>query len=138
MPLELSTDLAIEPTRRVQLYAEIPRIVAWAIEGAQRWYREGLAPTSIIQSASLTFARTADRVGAWLDECCEFAPTYLVRFSDLARSYHQWTDGARLTPQRFATYISNRRIEHVYVDARHGEARKYKGLRVRIQVQGEI
>ena len=125
MPLELPASLDADIARRDDLIAEVPQIVSWAIQGAREWYREGLAPTSIIESASLDFARISDQIGAWLDECCELDDTFTVTMRELQGSYLEWSDGRRLTARQFRdVHVARVRKYHRAVVA----PRKGKGI----------
>ena len=135
MPLELPASLEADIARRDDLIAEVPQIVSWAIQGAREWYREGLAPTSIIESAVLDFARISDQIGAWIDECCELDDTFTVTMRELQGSYLEWSDGRRLTARQFRTYTSHVHGNTIAPLSHHGKARGYRGLRVRLTSQ---
>ena len=131
MPLEVAADIRMDPTRRRDLHRELGQITAWAIEGARMWYRDGLAPTSIIESAALDFAKVADVLGAWLDDTCQFGPDFTVTMRELQKSFHDWSDGRRLSARAFRSYVSHPGKYEVFPVARHGNARGYRGLRLK-------
>lgn len=56
------------------LKAELPGILAWAIEGCRLWQRDGLAPPEIVQTAVADYFGEQDSLAAWLAERCEKVP----------------------------------------------------------------
>ena len=139
IPIEMSADIDQDDTRRrYQLTREIPRILGWAIEGAVEWYRDGLGSTSLIDSAVATFDQVGDRVGAWLDDCCEFGESYEEGTQALLSSYRDWASksGERGTTfRRLSTYFSRLKPpREVWPKAlRDGSKRGYGGIRLRYE-----
>ena len=138
MPVELARGFETDTARRRDILDELPRIVAWAIEGAKEWYREGLSLPGAIKSAAVDFSRVADQVGAWLDDCCEFGIDYRVSMRELQRSYHEWSDGRRLTTRQFRTYVAQLHADTILPMAHHGQSRGFKGLRLKLPSQQGI
>ena len=135
MPLTMDAFAPDDNTRRSDILRELPRIVAWAIEGAVQWYRDGLGSTSIIDAARIEFARIGDKIGTWLTECCELAAEYEASTQELLASYGVWakTVGGRpISARRMHTYFS-------YLDGsviwpktlRDGQRRGFGGVRLR-------
>ena len=52
----------------VKLAAEAPGILAWLVEGAQEWYRDGLNPPASVRQATEDFRARQDHVGQFLSE----------------------------------------------------------------------
>jgi putative DNA primase/helicase len=50
---------------------EGPQILAWMVEGAVEWHREGLGEAEVIAKASEEYFGAQDVVGQWLEEECK-------------------------------------------------------------------
>jgi putative DNA primase/helicase len=72
----------IDPYLIDKFRAELPGIMAWAVEGAVLWQRFRLSPPPIVTEETSGYFETEDSVGAWLDERCEV---------DLANIGEVWT-----------------------------------------------
>ena len=48
-----------------KLEKELPGILAWMIEGAKLWHRDGLNPPSIVRAATKQYFETEDLFAAW-------------------------------------------------------------------------
>lgn len=97
-----------------KLRAELPGILAWAVRGCLQWQRDGLGTCGAIDHAAAGYRRREDRVGLFLDECCELDATARVENGDLRDAYHEWERARggkpaadlfdRLDKRGFATY----------------------------------
>lgn len=63
-----------DPKLADKLRAELPGILAWAIDGARHWYQDGLGDAAIVQEATSEYFTEADLIGQWLDETCDLIP----------------------------------------------------------------
>jgi putative DNA primase/helicase len=61
------------PDKRLEtkLMAEWPAILAWAIEGAIDWQRNGLVRPAVVADATAEYFTEQDSVRQWEKECCE-------------------------------------------------------------------
>ena len=75
-----------------KLRAELPGILAWAVEGCLEWQRDGLGEPQKVRDASAQYQSEQDVIGTFLDECCEIvednAAYTLMR--DLYPVYQEW------------------------------------------------
>jgi putative DNA primase/helicase len=82
-----------------RLKNEAQGVLTWIVAGARAWYADGLRAPDIVMAASRDYQSEQDRVGQFLNECCEFdkeARTALAGgFDDgLYGAYRMWcTDG---------------------------------------------
>ena len=134
VPLEM-----VRPQPRTQrkrdLEAELPRIVAWAIEGAVQWHRGGLGLTGLMESARITFAEIGDTVGAWIGDRCDVGEGFSVTTTELLKGYRDATDRT-LSPRRLASWMAGpgARMD-IFPDKNlPGGRRGYRGIRVRHQI----
>jgi putative DNA primase/helicase len=73
-----------------KLKAEAPGIMAWAIEGARKWYADGLAIPGSVEDASRDYMAEHDDIAMWIEECCKINPGTHARSSDLYASFRRW------------------------------------------------
>jgi putative DNA primase/helicase len=64
------------------------------IDGAVAWHKTGLAPPPAVVSASQAYFAEEDRIGLWLDECCETGSGYSAPSSTLFTSWKYWAESA--------------------------------------------
>jgi len=82
---EIDTDLP------VKLEAELPGILAWIIEGARRYYLEGLRgrPAEVEMSTG-EYRQTADRLCEFIQDCCGLNEFAWVSSGQLVNAYQDW------------------------------------------------
>lgn len=78
-----------------KLRAEGPAILAWAVEGARKWFAEGCGKRALrvpawIQRESDEYIMEENDVMLWISECCEYGETYSARLMDLYASFKSW------------------------------------------------
>ncbi len=73
-----------------KLRAEAPAVLAWLIEGARKWYADGLAIPTKVQDASRDYLAEHDDAAMWIEECCERAATLSDSASELYASFRLW------------------------------------------------
>lgn len=81
---------AKDPRLPEKLKAEAPGIMAWAVQGAVKWYADGLAIPSNVEAASRDYMAEHDDIGMWIEECCETMSHLKARSSDLYASFRRW------------------------------------------------
>ena len=81
-----------------KLHAELPRILGWAIEGACKYFIDGLGdkPGSAANAAG-DYLAEQDRFGAWAEARLTFAPDAFTPTRELLADYNEFA-GAHLTP----------------------------------------
>lgn len=90
---------------KARLERALPGVLAWAVEGAQRWYasERGLATPQAVE-AEVRQQRTAqDYIQQFLDDCCVIKEDEFVSSKDLYESYKRWCAG-ELTPQKSRSF----------------------------------
>jgi putative DNA primase/helicase len=68
-------------------------ILRWIVEGAVQWHLVGLAPPDSVLAAVDDYQRQQDRVGQFLEECCELGAEHWAPFSGLDGlypAYQRW------------------------------------------------
>jgi phage/plasmid-associated DNA primase len=74
-----------------KLYVEREGILAWAVEGATRWYSGGLVRPEEVEQSGGAWRREMDRVAAFLEECCHRGGG-MVRAGKLYQRYKEWAE----------------------------------------------
>ena len=57
-----------------KLRAELPGILAWAIEGAREWFEKGLRDPEIVRVATRDYKREEDTLRDFIESCCDEGP----------------------------------------------------------------
>jgi putative DNA primase/helicase len=77
---------------RTKLLGEGPGILAWAVEGAMRWHRDGLTKPPLVEAANTQWRIESDLLERFLDDCCTTGGN--VFGLDLFDAYRAWMDVA--------------------------------------------
>lgn len=77
-------------------------VLAWAVAGAVKWFCSpvGLTTPTVIQSITQRHRTDLDFVRAWLDECCEIAPTHWTANDEIYKSYSDWCKENGVEPKQ--------------------------------------
>jgi putative DNA primase/helicase len=97
-----------------KLNAELPGILAWAVEGCLEWQREGLQAPEEVRKATGEYRSEMDVLGAFLKECCRRDADATVGAQDLYKAYQMWAEenGERSEGKRkFSTQLKERGFE---------------------------
>lgn len=95
----------------VKLRAELPGILAWAVEGWRLYQAEGLNPPADVTQATAAYRSESDALGQFLDDCTIEGQGYIVGSSGLYKVYSEWTatNGmGTLSNVRFARALQER------------------------------
>lgn len=101
-------------------------ILAWIVKGAVMWYMAGLQPPDSVLAAGAAYREEQDRVGQFIDECCERQEGAKVSLKQLYLMYVQWTKNNGYTPlgrNKFADSVEGR----LGISAKEQENFKYLG-----------
>lgn len=85
-------------------------VLAWAVEGAIKWYAlgpHGLGPHTPAAVVAATRQQRAelDYVQAWLDECCEIAPMHWTSNEEAYRSYRNWCTDNGVEAKKVRSFV---------------------------------
>jgi putative DNA primase/helicase len=80
-----------DPDLMEALRAEGPAILQWLIDGARRWYKEGVQKPKAVLEATEEYFETQNPVGRWLSECVEIDPEGFTASAHLLSSYEGWS-----------------------------------------------
>lgn len=97
-----------------KLEAELPGILAWAVQGCVAWQRDGLQPPPEVRRATQSYREESDLLADFLAERCNLDSNLKVRAQDLTRAYAEWCEAAGerpLTGRALATRLQERGFE---------------------------
>ena len=118
-----------DPHLLQKLQAELPGVLAWAIEGARIWYREGLSIPDHISRASDAYMREQDDISGWVEDCCIADPSVESPARELYRSYSEWKLNAGEHPQSERAFAQ--RLERQFKRIRKNSYRGFSGIQLR-------
>ena len=109
-------DVTIPPEKQDKglqdvLTAELPGILAWAVEGCLSWQQEGLTAPDAVRLATTSYRDEMDVIARFFDEHCIITPEGSVASSELYGKYKEWAQegGERpMTQTRFGRRIVER------------------------------
>jgi putative DNA primase/helicase len=115
-----------------KLMAEAEGILAWAVAGAVRWYREGLGKPPEVEGAVEEWRGDMDQIGRFIVERCMIGdePGYKCQSSALYASYKHWAEEGKehVAPSKtFGPKIEAKGFEKVSVHGRF----YYSGIKLR-------
>jgi putative DNA primase/helicase len=79
-----------DPELLEKLKAELPGILAWAIDGAVTWQKQGIGRPEIVIAATAEYLEAEDGISAWIEECCSRDPNAFATSSSLFVSWSAW------------------------------------------------
>ncbi|HEV7253078.1 MAG TPA: phage/plasmid primase, P4 family [Mesorhizobium sp.] len=127
------------PDRQLEekLRAEWPAILAWAVEGALDWQRNGLVRPAVVSDATNEYFSEQDSVRQWVEECCETGSRTLC--DTTANLFASWTDYAHRNGEQPGTtkWFSQALQRHGYepVADTPGHRKKRGFLRIRVKAK---
>lgn len=95
---------------RMQQPEALRGVLAWAVEGAIKWYAlgpKGLRPQTpaVVRDTTKRHRAEMDYVQAWLDECCEISPASWTANERIYQSYHDWCIGNGVEMKKVRSFI---------------------------------
>lgn len=81
-----------DKTLELQLEAELPGILAWAVRGCLEWQKQGLGAVDAVQAATKRYRADQDHLAQFLEERCELDGTAWTSSTDLYVAYTSWCE----------------------------------------------
>ncbi len=124
-----------DPEREEKLQAEIEGILAWIVEGALAYQKQGLAQVGTVKAAREAYREQMDLLSEWLEECCETDPLF---YDEAARLWRSWEEYAK--NRGLLTYVKNSVALGRRLDARFPAGKGSGGVRIRkgLRVRGDF
>jgi len=96
-------------------------ILAWIVEGALSWQREGLNPPPAVLASTEEYRQDSDPLQDFIAERCVVDPAAFVSGKELWAAYSEWFEASgersRLGPKQFARALKTRGLEHPHTSA---------------------
>lgn len=87
-----------DPSLGTKLLSEAEGILAWAVQGAVRWYSEGLHRPAEVNEAVATWRAESDPLKEFVDEFCEVKPDLWCASGELWQRYEAWAESSGVEP----------------------------------------
>lgn len=79
---------------REKLAAELPGVLSWCVEGAKRYFAEGLNPPKEVLAATAEYRSEMDAVGQFIEEECVLDRAVEISKAALYKAFKEWLDSA--------------------------------------------
>jgi putative DNA primase/helicase len=125
-PEEIDTDLP------AKLYEERAGILTWIVEGAGRYFREGLQDISETRAANEEYRLESDRLAEFFEDTCQFGPAHWVRVPELWGAYSNWSNSVGES-YPLAKRVFEDRLLRLGCEKKHdpsGQNRAWRGIRL--------
>ncbi len=115
-----------------KLRAELPGILAWAVEGCLEWQREGLKAPDEVRKATGAYRSEMDVIGAFLRDECEIDNSYSATFKEVYDRYEEWCGEGGERPETRRKFNARLKERGQFIDRRSGPGGSYEwhGLRL--------
>jgi putative DNA primase/helicase len=101
---------AIDKDLLHKLLVEAPGILAWAVQGALKWQRDGLGEPPVVREATDAYRRESDALDEFIAACCEVSPCARVTASTIWSHYQAWeTENGESAPLNIKSF--SRRLQ---------------------------
>lgn len=143
--LNVPFNAVIDPKQSVQNFGDIlskhagGAILAWAVEGAQRFAANGfhLDIPQCVKDATEEYRRSESWLENFIEECCDIQPNARIQASVLYAEYKIWAESARefvRSSKDFAAEMD--KLGYKYV--RPGNKKHYTGLNLKIMQHATV
>lgn len=117
-----------DATLPVRLLAELPGILAWAIEGCMAWQREGLGLPKAVKEATDSYFAEQDLLAQWIAERCEVKRGAKSASSALFRDWKAWAEARGEIPGTGKAFSAA--LERHHAKAREAAGVMFLGVRL--------
>jgi putative DNA primase/helicase len=109
-----------------KLLVEAPGILAWAVQGAVMWLREGLGePPAVVQEATETYRRESDPLEEFMVERCIISPGAMATAGGIWEIYQEWVKVSQVSSPLSRRALANRLEARGFRKKRHGHQRTW-------------
>jgi putative DNA primase/helicase len=114
----------VNPHLLEELLAELPGVLAWAIEGCLAWQRDGLGLPAKVREATAAYQERENVVGQFVDEACHRHPQAETTTAALYAAFERWCEQAGERPA--VKRVFSERLGRL--DFRHNESKNSRGF----------
>lgn len=112
-----------------KLKLELDGIFSWAVEGAKRWYAEGLREPKILNETLKEYRTEMDLIQQWVDEACDVGTTFRTPSKDLFENFSNYVTINR--EFQMSQTLFGRNISKKFKKRRFGGTTYYEGLQLK-------
>ncbi len=117
----------MDPDLPSKLEAELPGILAWAVEGCLNWQRFGLQEPAAVQAATSVYRASEDRLAEFFEDCCVLEPAASAPKPALLEAYQQWSRQNGLEALKTRAFRAGL-LEKGITEGKTGSTRYWRGL----------
>jgi putative DNA primase/helicase len=110
------------------LKAELPGILAWAIQGGLVWQRDGLGMPAIVRDATAEYFAEQNLLTQWLAERCKVETGALAPSGALFRDWKSWAEARGEAPGTGKAFSAA--LERYHAKKRTNAGAMFEGLRL--------
>jgi putative DNA primase/helicase len=114
-----------DPTLEEKLLAEKEGILAWMVQGALKWNKEGLVTSPRIRAASNQYRTDCDVIGDFIDENCTLGPGLKVTQAGLWNLWQEWSKENGYFCGSKKTFTRRLKDRGISADGYHNGVRAY-------------
>ncbi|GAA2341915.1 hypothetical protein GCM10010170_025730 [Dactylosporangium salmoneum] len=124
-----------DPHLPERLQEEAPAVLAWVVQGAVAYLREGIGEPDAVRAATAAYAREQDNVAGFVADRCALAvdqPAVHVATGTLRNAYELWCAENDETP--VTAKVLTQRLQRLGVTAGRGTrgVRRYQGIKLHV------
>lgn len=116
---------------------EAPGILTWIVQGAIRWFAEGLNPPDIVQEATEEYRSDTDILGDFFRDKCFLSDRAEVQSTPLYEAYKSWCEKAGEKPKSH-TKLGRLLDERGFKKDPRKDANYYLGIGLKETQQGDL
>jgi putative DNA primase/helicase len=121
-----------DPDLLVKLYAELPGILNWLVQGCLLWQREGLSPPSAVMEAVKQYRSDEDLLGDFLHEHVRQSAVENIGKGELFNCYREWAQREGIRYPFSSRGLTRKLRDRGYSDARTtGGSHVWRGVALR-------
>jgi putative DNA primase/helicase len=118
-----------DPYLEEKLLAERDGILAWMVDGALKWQRDGLKLSPTILKECASYRKDSDLLGEFLNDVCTTDPNEKVEQTDLYQQYRAWSNQNGVKAIAKASF-TRRLTERGHPPTQSNGKRYYDGLKI--------
>jgi putative DNA primase/helicase len=100
-----------DKTLSAKLEAELPGILAWAVQGCLDWQQHGLGEPPEVREATASYRAEQDALAEFISQCCILDPDTYDRAAKLFAAYSSWSGDKSINRRRFGKAMTDRGFE---------------------------
>lgn len=112
-----------------KLKLEIDGIFTWAVEGAKKWYKEGLKEPAVLDDTIKEYRTEMDIIQQWVEESCDVDKGFRTPSKDLFENFSQYASMNK--EYQMSQTLFGRNMSKKFNKRRIGGTMYYEGIRIK-------